>query len=49
MTTTTSPVVERTLSGGVARLSIEKKKVEARNSLTNKKVTVSKTIEIKED
>ena len=49
MTTTTSPVFERTHSEKISRLSTEKKKTDTRNSNTHKKIMVSKTIEIKED
>ena len=56
MTTTTSPVMERTHSEKLGRFSnvsapstAEKKKTETRNSNINKRPAVSKTIEIKED
>ena len=42
-------MIERTHSEKLSRLSLEKKKVEPRNSTASKKLVVSKTIEIKED
>lgn len=48
MTTTTSPAMERTQSEKLSKAANDKKKVTERKSI-NKKVAVSKTIEIKED